>query len=174
MAENVSSMPVKRESGRAIGSPFRVFEQMRKEIDRMFDDFGDGFWNISGTRNSEPEPVWRRDFGWEKSPAVDVVEKEKAYEISAELPGMDEKDIAVTVAHGILTIRGEKKEEKEQKQKDYHVSERHYGSFARRFRIPDEIDPGKIEAKFDKGVLAVTVPKTAAAQKPERKITIKA
>ena len=174
MAENVSKLPVKRESAGVFGSPFRAFEHMRRHIDRMFDDFGDGFWNLPGSRMSDLEPVWRRDFGWEKAPAVDVVEKEKAYEISAELPGMDEKDIAVTVANGILTIKGEKRDQKEEKQKDYYVSERHYGSFARSFRIPEEVDSGKIEAKFEKGVLAVTLPKTAAAQKPEQKIAIKA
>jgi HSP20 family protein len=87
---------------------------------------------------------------------------------------MSDKDIEVTVANGILLIKGEKKEEMEEKKKDYYVSERHYGSFARSFQIPEDADGSKIEAKFEKGVLAVTLPKTAAAQKPEQKISIKA
>ncbi len=74
---------------------------------------------------------------------------------------MDEKDIEVNVANGALTIKGEKKEEKEEKQKDYYVSERRYGSFERYFELPDGVDAGKIEAAFKNGVLRVTLPKTA-------------
>ena len=174
MAETSNKLPVRKESGSIFASPFRAVEQMRREIDRMFEDFGDGFWNGSRKSQADVAPAWRRDIAWEKIPAVDVVEKEKAYEISAELPGMDEKDIEVTVANGVLTIKGEKKEEKEEKLKDYFVSERHYGSFVRSFRVPEDSEPGKIEARFRKGVLVVTMPKTAAAQKPEQKITVKA
>ena len=101
-------------------------------------------------------------------------ESDKAYEITAELPGMDEKDIEVNVANGALTIKGEKKEEKEEKQKDYYVSERRYGSFERYFELPDGVDAGKIEAAFKNGVLRVTLPKTAEAQKPAKKIEVKA
>jgi HSP20 family protein len=174
MFQNVSRVPVKNDTGKLMSSPFRAIEQMRKQIDRMFDDFGTDFWHAPSRTLFDMEPGWRRDLGWEKMPPVDVVEKEKAYEISAELPGMDEKDIDVAVSNGVLTVKGEKKETREEKQKDYYVSERHYGSFARSFRVPDDVDPKKIEAKFEKGVLAVTLPKTAAAQKPEQKIAIKA
>jgi HSP20 family protein len=173
MADNAVKLPVRNETGRVFASPFGAFGRMRHEIDRMFEDFGDGVWGVPRRTAFEIAPIWRRDIAWEKVPAVDVVEKEKAYEISVELPGMDEKDIQVTVANGVLTIKGEKKEEKEEKQKDYYVSERHYGSFARSFRIPEDADAGKIEARFQKGVLAVSLPKTAAAQKPEQKITVK-
>ena len=174
MAEKISQLPVKRDAGRLMSSPFRAFEQMRRHIDRMFDDFGTDFWYAPSRSPFDMEPGWRRGNGWEKMPAVDVVEKDNAYEISAELPGMDEKDIEVTVSNGIVTVKGEKKETKEEKQKDYYVSERHFGSFARSFRVPEDVDTNKIEAKFEKGVLAVTLPKTAAAQNPEQKIAIKA
>lgn len=167
-------LPVRKDAGSIMSPPFRAFEQMRKEIDSMFDDFGTAFWNAPSRSLFDIEPGWRRDLGWEKMPAVDVVEKDKAYEISAELPGMDEKDIEIAVSNGILTVKGEKKQTKEEKHKDYYVSERHYGSFARSFRVPEDVDASKIEAKFEKGVLAVTLPKTAAAQKPEQKIAIKA
>ena len=173
MAERPNLLPVRKDTGGFMSSPFRAFHHMRKQIDSMFDDFGSSFWSAPSRSLFDMEPGWRRDLGWEKMPAVDVVEKDKAYEISAELPGMDEKDIEVAVSNGILTVKGEKKETKEEKQKDYYVSERHYGSFARSFRVPEDVDASKITAKFEKGVLAVTLPKTAAAQKPEQKIAIK-
>ena len=114
----------------------------------------------------------RTDMGYH--PAVDVVESEKAYEVTAELPGMDEKNIEVKVANGNLTIKGEKQEEKEEKKKDYYLQERHYGSFERSFEMPENVDPDKIEAIFKKGVLTVTLPKKAEAQKPAKKVDVKA
>jgi HSP20 family protein len=110
---------------------------------------------------------------WAATPAVDVVESEKAYEVTAELPGMDEKNIEVKLSNGNLTIRGEKQEEKEEKKKDYYLQERHFGSFERSFQVPEGVDANKIEAIFTKGVLKVTLPKKAEAQKPEKKIEIK-
>ncbi|MHC2582306.1 HSP20 family molecular chaperone IbpA [Bradyrhizobium diazoefficiens] len=108
------------------------------------------------------------------TPAVDVTESDKAYEITAELPGMDEKDIEVNVANDGLIIKGEKKFEREEKQKDYYVSERRYGSFERHFGLPKDVEADKIEASFRNGVLKVTLPKTAEAQKPAKKIEVKA
>ena len=87
---------------------------------------------------------------------------------------MDEKNIEVKVADGGLTIKGEKKEEKEEKKKDYYLSERRFGSFERYFRLPEGVDADKIEASFKKGVLTVTLPKKAEAQKPVKKIDVKA
>ncbi len=87
---------------------------------------------------------------------------------------MDEKNIEVKVANGGLMIKGEKREDKEEKEKDYYLKERRFGSFERFFRIPEGIDTGKIEANFKKGVLTVTLPKTTEAQKAEKKIEIKA
>ncbi len=111
---------------------------------------------------------------WAAAPAVDVAETEKAYEITAELPGMDEKNVEVKFADGVLTIKGEKQEEKEEKKKDYYLSERSYGSFQRAFQVPDGVDADKIEATFKNGVLTVTMPKSAEAQKSAKKITVKA
>ena len=110
---------------------------------------------------------------WGKAPAVDVINKEKAYEITAELPGMDESNIDVKFSDGALTIKGEKKDEREEKKKDYYLSERRYGSFQRSFGVPDGVDADKIEAQFKNGVLTVTLPKTAEAQKSEKKISVK-
>ena len=108
-----------------------------------------------------------------KAPAVDIAEKDKEYEITAELPGMDEKNIDVKFADGILTIKGEKTEEKEEKKKDYYLSERRFGSFQRSFQVPDGVDADKIDASFKNGVLTVILPKSAQAQKSEKKIAIK-
>ncbi len=104
---------------------------------------------------------------------MDLVEREGEYEITAELPGIDEKDVEVKVVNRMLTIRGEKNEQKEEKQKDYFLSERRFGSFQRSFQLPEGADADKIEAHFAKGVLTVKVPKAAEAQKPEKKIAIK-
>jgi HSP20 family protein len=86
---------------------------------------------------------------------------------------MDEKDIAVKLSNGTLTIKGEKHEEKEEKKKDYYLSERRYGSFQRSFTVPDGVDEDKIEAAFKNGVLTVSLPKTPEAQKKEKQIAIK-
>ena len=106
-------------------------------------------------------------------PAVDIAESEKGYEIKAELPGMDEKAIEVKVTDGSLTIKGEKQEEKEEKERDYYLQERRYGSFERSFELPESVDPDRIEASFKKGVLTVILPKKAEAQKPAKKIEVK-
>jgi HSP20 family protein len=89
------------------------------------------------------------------------------------LPGIQEKDLAVTVAGDTLVIRGEKRQEHEQKDKNYHYSERSYGSFRRAFVLPDGVDREKISADLSKGVLTVTLPKTAEAAKPAKKIEVK-
>ncbi len=108
------------------------------------------------------------------APFVDVVEKEKECQISAELPGLDEKDVEVSIADDLLTIKGEKKEEREEKAKNYYASERRYGAFQRSFQIPSGVDADKIGASFQKGVLMVTLPKTPEAQTKEKKIAIEA
>jgi len=154
------------------GDVWRPFESLRKEVDRVFEDFGDDFWrrpfrSLAALERTSPSKL-------AATPAVDVSETDKAYEITAELPGMDEKNVEVNVANGGLTIKGEKKEEKEEKKKDYCVSERRYGSFERYFNLPDSVDADKIEAAFKNGVLKVTLPKTAEAQKPAKKIDVKA
>ena len=154
---------------------WRPFEALHREIDRLFDDFGGGFWRSPFRRSMfDLEPFWRRELTWETSPALDIAETEKAYKITAELPGMSESDVEVVASDGGITIKGEKKEEKEEKKKDYYLSERRYGSFERRLQIPEGVDADKIEATFKKGVLTVTLPKKAEAQKPEQKISVKA
>jgi HSP20 family protein len=154
------------------GEPWRPFESLKKEVDRLFEDFGDDFWRRPFRSLSRFERAWPSRLT--ATPPVDVSETDKAYEITAELPGLDEKNIEVNVAQGGLTIKGEKTEEKEEKKKDTYVCERRYGSFERYFDLPDGVDADKIEATFNKGVLKVTLPKTAEAQKPGMKIEVKA
>jgi len=90
------------------------------------------------------------------------------------LPGIDEKDVEVKLSNGTLTIRGEKKEDREERERDYYLSERRYGSFTRSFHVPEGGDTTRIEAAFAKGVLTVTLPKTSEAQNSEKKIAVKA
>jgi HSP20 family protein len=179
MAENVTKIPVKiQEKAASVPSTTQAwapFLSLRREMDRLFDDFGRGFGQFP-TRSSvfDVEPFWDREMTWEAAPAVDIAESEKAYELTAELPGMDEKNIEVKVANGNLIIKGEKQEEKEETKKDYYMRERNFGSFERRFEMPEGVDADKIEASFKKGVLTLTLPKKAEAQKPAKKIEVKA
>ena len=176
MAETAAKFPVKTDDKKADRpAEWRPFEGLRREIDRLFDDFQLGSLRAPFGRSVfDAEPFWRGEISWGKAPAVDVVEKDNAYEITAELPGIDESNIDVKVSDGVLSIKGEKKEEKEEKSKDRYLSERRYGSFQRAFRVPDGVDADKIEANFKNGVLTVTLPKTPAAVRSEKKIAIKA
>jgi HSP20 family protein len=175
MAEAATKLPVKTEEKSDRPAEWRPFESLRREIDRVFDDFQVGSWRFPFGRSVfDVTPFWRgAEVAWAKAPAVDIVDKDKAYEITAELPGMDESNIDVKYADGTLTIKGEKKEEKEEKREDYYLSERRYGSFQRSFGVPAGVNAEKIDASFKNGVLTVTLPKGAEAQKNEKKIAIK-
>jgi HSP20 family protein len=132
------------------------FMSLQREIDRLFEDFTRGFPSFGAQ---------------ELMPAMDVTESEKEIEISAELPGLEEKDVQINVADNVLSIRGEKKTERDDKSKDYHLVERSYGSFYRTLELPSGVDPDKIKASISKGVLKVVVPKPAPAQ--AKKIEVK-
>jgi HSP20 family protein len=173
MPENSSNVPVQTSNApRPVASnEWRPFGNLRREIDRLFDDFDRGAWGLPFRRSLiDWEPRWLG----ETAPAVDVAEKEKAYEITAELPGIDQNNVEVKLVNGVLTIKGEKKQETEEKKKNYYMSERRYGSFERSFQVPDGVDQDKIEASFNKGVLMVTLPKSVEAQKTAKTITVKA
>jgi HSP20 family protein len=169
MAE--SKVPVRKEKLGPSSTPqaWQPFENLRREVDRLFDNFGWGAWQPFRQPLFAGEPLFRRA----TMPAIDVSENEKGYEITAELPGMDEKNIEVKVNEGSLTIKGEKRDEKEERDKGYYLQERHYGSFERSFELPDSVDAEKVEATFKQGVLTVALPKKAEAQKPAKKIEIK-
>jgi HSP20 family protein len=147
-----------------------VWRSFRSEMDRLFDRFG--FPSLR--RMFDVEPAWRpvSTFSF-SAPAIDMSEDDKAYKISAELPGLDPKDVDVSVSGNTLVLKGEKRQEKEEKDKNYHYSERAYGSFQRAFELPASVDHPKIAADFSKGVLTITLPKTPDAQKQQKKIEVK-
>jgi HSP20 family protein len=128
MAEAATKLSLRNEENRT-GRPaeWRPFESLRQEVDRLFEDFQLSSWRSPFGRGLfDVQPFWR---GEVKAPAVDIVDTDKAYEIIAELPGMDESNIDVKLSDGTLTIKGEKRDEMEEKKKDYYLSERRYGSF---------------------------------------------
>lgn len=127
--------------------PFREVSRLRREMDRLWDDYYG-----SGRRALRPLQA-------EFAPAVDVKETADQLVIKAEVPGMDAQDINISVTGDVLTIKGEKKSEREEKEENYHLVERNYGSFSRSVVMPAAVAMDKIEAKYDKGVLTVTCPK---------------
>jgi HSP20 family protein len=111
---------------------------------------------------------------WDEShiPSIDVRESDKGFVVEAELPGMDEKDVSVTLNNGVLTLKGEKKSESEEKGESYHVMERGFGSFQRVFDLGDAVDSDKVDASFEKGILKVTLEKRSETVKTEKQIPI--
>ncbi|MGF1628743.1 MAG: Hsp20/alpha crystallin family protein [Kiloniellaceae bacterium] len=136
---------------------------LQREVDRVFDNFWSGFGTPS---------LLREHAGIALDVRVDASEDDKAYHVTAELPGLSEKDVEVTFADNTLTISGEKKEEKEVKEESYHRRERSFGSFRRSFTLPAEVDEAKIAATFKDGVMTIDLPKSKSAQKKAKKITI--
>jgi HSP20 family protein len=176
MSADKTAIEVKREPAQAVGTPAQEWEPirtLRHQIDRLLADFDWPDLRFAWPRKAGlPHVAWP-EFGV-TIPAVDLVERNGGYELQAELPGLDEKQIEVKVSNGMVTIKGEKSSERVEDDDDYHLRERSFGSFQRSFRVPADVDADKIEAKFDKGVLKVTLPKSAAAISSERKIEVKA
>jgi len=172
--QKTSKEPAKAPAPASPASYFPL-STLRDDIDRAFDRmFKD--WPRFGALGMPDFFGGTEFFGKTTAlaPRVDVSEDDNAYEITAEMPGVEEKDVEVSVRDDRLTLRGEKKTEKEEKKKDYHMTERSYGSFERSFRLPGDVDAQNIKADFAKGVLTLTLPKTTKAKAKERKIAIKA
>jgi HSP20 family protein len=137
------------------------FVSFRREVNRMFDSFFDDFTRPSGA-------------GWAGlTPAVDVGENDKELVITAEVPGVSEKDVDVTLSGDLLMIKGEKKAEEERKNGDFSYVERRYGSFSRSMRLPFDVKDEKIDATYDKGVLTIRIPKPPGTQSSVRRIEVK-
>lgn len=147
-------LPFKRHSGVP-----NLFSEMDELIQKMWYSFP--FHNVEKDM----------DIGW--SPRLDVSETEKAVEIVVDLPGLEKQDISVALEDNLLTIKGERKEEKESKDKRFHTIERRSGSFYRALRLPVEVENEKIEAQFKDGVLTLTLPKNQEAKKKVTQIDIK-
>jgi HSP20 family protein len=152
-----SLIPVNRDQGVARGG--NSFASLQREIDRLFEDFTRGF-SVFG--NGKINLL----------PNMDVTETDNEIEITVELPGLEEKDVQINVADNVLTVRGEKKAEKEEKDKNHRLIERSYGSFERTLELPNGVNADAIKANIAKGILKVTVPKPAPAQ--VKKIEVKA
>ena len=155
MTEKVIA-PVKTQS--VAHPPADLFSSLQREIDRVFESFGRGW------------PAFRA-LNTDLAPRMDVAETDTDIEITAELPGLQEKDVQVNVADNVLTIRGEKNVEKEQIEKHYHSVERSYGAFHRAVNLPTGINSDAIRATLANGVLKVVVPKPATAQ--AKKVEVK-
>ena len=168
MADKETNVDVKRGAGapatEAAGT-WGGLSTLRREMDRLFDEFGASRWPVPGAMRlmAEMPPV----------PAMDLVSHDGGYEITAELPGIDPKDVELKVTGDMIVLKGEKREESEHKDRDRHVSERRYGSFQRSLRLPPDADPARIEATCANGVLRVTLPKSATARAQEKRIEIR-
>ena len=141
------------------------FSQLHREIDRVFSDFMTD-WPWTGRMN-----LMDRRMG-NFVPDVDITETDKEFRVTAELPGMDEKDLEVTYLQGGLTIKGEKREEHEQEGRDFYHSERQFGAFERTIPLPSDINPDKARASFKRGVLSISLPKTEEARSTRKPIPI--
>lgn len=132
---------------------------LHHRMNSLFDDFFGG-----------PLPT---PFGGDRfAPQIDLSETDNEVRITAELPGLDEKDVEVTLLDNVLTLKGEKKEEHEEEKEDHYHSERSYGFFERSVQLPDGVDTDKVEAKFKKGVLKIAIPKKPGTQSGRRKIEL--
>jgi HSP20 family protein len=142
------------------GNPFSLFQ---RQMDSLFDD-------VFGRSSMEP---WNEFRGRRFAPDIDVNETDKEVRVTAELPGLDEKDVELSLTGNLLSIKGEKKEEHEEEKGDYYRSERSYGYFERAVQLPEGIDADKAKANFKKGVLKVSIPKKPEAQSSRRKTELR-
>lgn len=146
------------------------FDTLRREVDRLFE----GFAPARFQRPFFAPMAWPSMAEWPLSPAVDLIEDDGGFRLTAELPGIKPDDVEVKVSEGTLTIRGEKSEEQKVEQADTYLCERRYGSFQRSFGLPDSVDAEKIAANFANGVLTITLPKSEKAKANEKTIEVQA
>ncbi len=132
---------------------FRGLQSLQSDMNRIFDEFFRGDLSVS-------DPLFGRDW----NPAVDIIENNDAYVLKAELPGLKKEDVKITLENNLLTVRGEKKNETDRKDENYHRIERSYGVFERSFTIPGTIKVESIDAKYTDGVLTLTLPKAEEAK----------
>ena len=153
-------IPFKDRHGLARPEP-SVFGSLQREVDRLFDEFARGFGTLAVAGNGS------------LMPSMDISETDKEFVITAELPGLERKDVEISLEDNVLIIRGEKKIEAspDDKNKNVHVSERSYGVFYRVLELPGKVDPASVQATMSKGVLKITIPKPA--QPESKKIEVK-
>lgn len=171
MTEPATTSPATTESKPAQGREADAFTALRRRMERIFDDFQTGWPNLGRDLWTSEFATPVREWIGGNWGAVDLKENEHSFRFTVELPGCEEKDIDVSAANGMLTLKAEKKDETTDEKA--HLTERHYGSYQRTFRLPDGVDRDRIEAHYRKGVLEVTLPKTDAAKQDARRIEIK-
>ena len=152
--QTASSLPVQRNDLPAASGPVSPILQLHREIDRLFDDAFRGFGFPALNM-----PQWPSDWSGMLKPALDIQETDKQYKIALEVPGVEEKDIQITLDNDVLMVRGEKRQEQEKKEGGFHRVERSYGSFQRALNLPDDANQDSIKASFKNGVLTVTIDK---------------
>ncbi|HSW64799.1 MAG TPA: Hsp20/alpha crystallin family protein [Dissulfurispiraceae bacterium] len=143
-------------------SPLKELEDMRRDMDRLFDDF------FAGRR-----PRWSRQEGGVITPVIELFDRRDALVLRAELPGGSKEEIDLTITKETITIKGELKRDEEVKSEDYFIAERLYGSFSRTVQLPFEIDEDKADALFKNGILEVVLPKKEDAKPKETRIEVK-
>ena len=142
-----------------------IFAPLHDQIDRVFEEFTHGF--------SSPSQILQSGFGHgDIVPKMDLSEDDEVLTVKLDIPGVDEENIDVTLADNVLTVKGEKKSESEDKEKDYHLVERRYGRFQRSLKLPYEVLSDKVTARYDKGVLTISMPKSEQLESKARKIPI--
>lgn len=171
MAKKHTEVDVRKEAGAATPESWPPLHSLRTEIDRLFDDFGNGLWRQPFSRGMQA--LFPAGADWAFHPATELAECDGEYRITAELPGMTAESIDIKLGDGMITIRGEKSEERKEEKEDYLVRERHYGEFHRTLSLPAGIDADAVTADFTNGVLTVTLPKSAEAKQKERKIEVR-
>ncbi|MHA1157481.1 MAG: Hsp20/alpha crystallin family protein [Alphaproteobacteria bacterium] len=175
MNKVMEKAPVQRaESTAPISRGWMALDSLRTEVDRLFKDFEHGTWRMpERLQVFDMEPFWGGVPGRGMVPPVDVVEDEKGYTVTVELPGLDDKDVEVKQVEHMLILRGEKKVEHRKDEKGLYLAERRYGMFERTLRIPEGVNLDRIEAGFKNGVLKVAMPKLPATKRYEKRIAVK-
>lgn len=152
MSRQSRQIPVESDDG------FHPLSSLRTEVEHVFGRLAEGFRQLRGER---------------RRPDADASESGEGYEISLELPGLDAGDIDLRIEGDALVVSGEKRDEREEHDRNYYLLERSYGAFRRAFRLPEDVDRDRISAEFSRGVLEVSLPRAAGAEKEVRKIQIK-
>lgn len=174
-AKSNKEKQVSKKTKPAEGEVMHPLTSLQREIDAVFDRFGSGGlfgdWSLPFDKNmgvNWPTGLAKAGIATKS----DIVEGEKSYDVTVELPGVSENDISVTVDDGVLSIKGEKRSEEKKEEDNHFLQERSYGSFQRSFRLPDDVNADKIAADYKNGVLTVTLPRTKAAKPKGRQISI--
>lgn len=164
-------VPIKRESAKEqSGVLLHPLQQFHQEVDRIFDQAFRGF-GLSPF--AFDQPLFPRLADGILKPTLDLGASDKEYTITVEVPGVDEKDVKLEIVNDTLTISGEKKQEKEEKEKNYYRMERSYGSFQRVLSLPEDVDQDGVKATFKKGVLTVTLPRKALPKSDAKQVEVK-